>query len=421
MEIPAAYQTSVKFRATGALPSSQLDATGRTTAVQSGSGAGDAQTAEKSSAAAAEQRKDRKSHCIDLLVEGCVDSFVDLLKMAQADEESVAADKDDGTSTKKLDHERKPVDLGFLKGVLERAETSRRAKNYHLAVDAYSGLAEFFEKQDAISSSRYFHHRCLEVAGEAGVVESIATANLNLGTCEEKLGNWENAMTYHETALELSTQSNALPLQIKSALQLCHVYKVLADRFLSNSPTDDDVRAACDLFEKCVACAKLAKDSKLEGTNCHQLGKAKTLSGEYGESIRLQQQYLDICRKQGDRAGEANARSALAQAYEATGNIEEAVLQLELLLTVAAEAGELEAQAKACLSLGLLLAVEKPEKSIALLETHFELVKKLNDREGVDAARVILGMARGQANYGKYMHLVQNDLGALLQWKSRRA
>jgi len=41
--------------------------------------------------------------------------------------------------------------------------------------------------------------------------------------------------------------------------------------------------------------------------------------------------------------------------YEATGNVNEAIKQLEILLTVAAEAGELQAQAQACINFGVFL------------------------------------------------------------------
>mmetsp|Transcript_12791 Transcript_12791/g.31098 ORF Transcript_12791/g.31098 Transcript_12791/m.31098 type:complete len:352 (-) Transcript_12791:800-1855(-) len=350
MEVPAGYQTSVKFRATGSLPPSHLDSTGKSIGI-----AADVQDSSKEVAVEkslqVEEKKDKKAHCIDLLVEGCVDSFVDLLKITQAEpvseegEESAASSSDGG---KKPAGTKQATDIVFLKESLERAESNRRSKNYNLSVEGYQNLAEYFDQLGSTSSSRYFYQRCIAVAQEAGQSDAIAKANLNLGMCEEKLGHWEAAMSYHETALELSTEANVLPLVVKAAFHLCQVYKVLAEKFLKGNPSPEDIRASSDLFEKCVACAKLAKDNKLEGQNCHQLGKVKILSGEYEESIRLQKQYLDICSKQGDRAGEANARAALAQAYEALGNAGEAILQLELLLTVAAEAGEVESQAQAC-------------------------------------------------------------------------
>ncbi|CAD7936277.1 unnamed protein product [Amoebophrya sp. A25] len=412
MELPSGYQTSVKLRATGSLPPTQLDATGKF--VAGGVETTDAKASKENAAPVVEERKDKKSYCIDLLIEGCVDSFVDFLKITHNAPGAEAV----GGGEKKAGA--KKLDIVYLKDTLEKAETNRRAMNYNTAVDGYNGLAEYFDKIGETKSSRYFFERCIAVAQEAGASDALAKANLNMGMCEEKLLNWEAAMGYHETALELSSASEkTLPLQIKSAFQLCTVYKILAEKYLaSKTPSLEEIRAASDLFEKCVACAKLAKDAKLEGQNCHQLGKVKILYGEYDESIRLQKQYLEFCERQKDRSGEANARAALAQAYEALGHTKEAMNQLERLLVVAAEAGEVEAQAQACLNLGLLYG-EDP-KAITLLERHFKLVTELQDRDLIDAARVILGMTKGKAQFGQYMNLVQNDLRSLLAWKTRR-
>jgi len=65
--------------------------------------------------------------------------------------------------------------------------------------------------------------------------------------------------------------------------------------------------------------------------------------------LRLQRQYLQICEAEGDKSGEATARAALAQAYQGMGDTKLAIQELEILLTVAANAGELEAQAQACM------------------------------------------------------------------------
>ena len=60
------------------------------------------------------------------------------------------------------------------------------------------------------------------------------------------------------------------------------------------------------------------------------------------------------------------------------------------------------------------------EKSIALLEKHFQVARELKDRDLVEAARVILGMARANGRLTNYMDAVKGDLSKLLEWKSRR-
>jgi len=130
---------------------------------------------------------------------------------------------------------------------------------------------------------------------------------------------------------------------------------------------------------------------------------------------------LEICRTHDDRIGESAARAALAHAYEAVDNTQEAIKQLENLLNVASEAGELKAQASACLNLGMLYNGRGDnEKSVELLEQHFDLARQLGDRKLIDSARVVLGMARGNGKLNAYIDLVNNDLDRLLKWKSKR-
>eukprot|EP00913_Durusdinium_trenchii_P027173 g25496.t1 len=99
-----------------------------------------------------------------------------------------------------------------------------------------------------------------------------------------------------------------------------------------------------------------------------------------------------------------------------------------LRLVVASEAGELKAQAGACLNLGILYNSRgNHEKSVELLEQHFDLARQIGDRKLIDSARtmseigVVLGMVRGNGKLKAYINMVNHDLDKLLKWKSKRA
>ena len=72
--------------------------------------------------------------------------------------------------------------------------------------------------------------------------------------------------------MEIGTNSANSAVQARAAVQLCGVYQVLAEQRLDNVDPEA-IAAAGDLYEKCVACARLAKDEKLAGINCFRLGK----------------------------------------------------------------------------------------------------------------------------------------------------
>jgi len=357
---------------------------------------------------------DKQQLCIDLLMVGCVQSFVDFFYITH---------RKSASSENPLEQESEEVEIPedtliFLKETLETAESARRNKNYQHCFESYNNLAEYFEKVPDLRSAMYFYQRCSDVATEVDARESIAKANLNLGTCEEQNSNWQSAMEFHEKALDIATSSDSLPLQIRAASRLTYVYQVLAEQCEKESRDSD----ATSLYERCLSCAQLSKDASLEGTACHKLGLSKHKTGHYDAAIELQKQYLDICRLHDDRVGESAARAALAHAYEAIGQAQEAIKQLENLLNVASEAGELKAQASACLNLGILYSGRGDhEKSVELLEQHFDLARQIGDRRLIDSARVVLGMVRGNGKLQSYIDLVNNDLDKLLRWKSKRA
>lgn len=356
---------------------------------------------------------DRQQLCIDLLMVGCVQSFVDFFYITHR-----SAAPTDNSSEEESKHVEIPEEtLVFLKDTLETAEMSRRNKNFQHCFESYNVLAEYFEKVPDLQSAMYFYRRCSDVAAEVNARESISTANLSLGKCEEKNKNWQNAMEYHQKALQIAVAADSLPLQIKAASRLTHVFDVLAEM----SEKEGNDTNATELYQKSLNCAQVSKDPSLEGIACHKLGLSLHKTGKYDTAIELQKQYLEICRMDDDRVGESAARAALAQCYEATGNAQEAIKQLENLLNVASEAGELKSQASACLSLGILYSSRGDhEKSVELLEQHFDLARQLGDRKLIDSARVVLGMVRGNGKLKHYIDVVNNDLEKLLKWKSKR-
>jgi tetratricopeptide (TPR) repeat protein len=358
---------------------------------------------------------DKQQLCIDLLMVGCVQSFVDFYYITHRKSAPGANDADFGGEQ---DVDIPEETLLFFKETLESAESARSVGSYQQCFEAYNTLAEYFERVSDLKSAMYFFKRCAEVATEVQAHESIAKANLSLGSCEERAGNWHSAMSFHEKALQIATAADSLPLQIKAASRLTKVYQVLAEL----CEKDNRDSEATSLYERCLHCARLSKDDMLEGAACHKLGLSKHRMGKFSEALDLQKRYLDICITSDDRVGESAARAALAHAHEAIGDTQDAIKQLENLLSVASEAGELKAQASACLNLGILYNGRGDhEKSVELLEQHFDLARQIGDRRLIDSARVVLGMVRGNGKLKSYIDLVNNDLDKLLKWKSKRA
>merc|ERR1719188_2053340 len=168
------------------LPSELAEQGGQATAdggEATDTGAGKDQTAKAPGEKGADDRLikvkglDKQQLCIDLLMVGCVQSFVDFFYITHR--KSVPNENP-------LEQETKDVaipeeTLIFLKETLETAESARRSKNYQHCFESYNVLAEYFEKVPDLKSAMYFYQRCADVATEVDARESIAKANLNLG------------------------------------------------------------------------------------------------------------------------------------------------------------------------------------------------------------------------------------------------
>eukprot|EP00913_Durusdinium_trenchii_P004016 g3719.t1 len=172
---------------------------------------------------------DKQQLCIDLLMVGCVQSYVDFFYITHRK----AAPKEGAPEDEVKDVVIPEETLIFLKETLEQAESARRLRSYLQCYESYNSLAEFFEKVPDLKSAMYFYQRCADVAAEVDAWESIAKANLNLGSCEDLLNS-----AHH-------------------------------------------VGATIQLYERCLTSAQLSKDAALEGSACHKLGLSKHKTGHY--------------------------------------------------------------------------------------------------------------------------------------------
>lgn len=158
-----------------------------------------------------------------------------------------------------------------------------------------------------------------------------------------------------------------------------------------------------------------------EGLATYRLGVACANLGDKQQSVSYQQDYLDICKRIGDQLGEGAACAALAHSFREMGNTNLSIRYLEKYLDIATHNSQSVAQAEACAALGSIYSSQGDhDKAVTYFEKTFEIARAVGDRKLVDSARINLGMARGNMGMNGYMNIVNNDLDALLKWKTRR-
>lgn len=349
---------------------------------------------------------DKQSLCIDILVGGYVNSFVDFFYLTHRSE-------DDQAGRKKISDEQ----LLNIKENLTSAEKAHRRGDSDKVLMAYEQLAGFFQESADYKTGIYFYEKCLDIAESMDDLPMQGNANLNLGLTHDSMGDLAAAIKFHERHLQLATEMADEERLQAANHQLVEAYRRFAE--VHEKKSDDSEAVA--LYKKCLTAAADAKDLRSEGLATYRLGLACAASGDKTASIEYQQRYLDICKRTSDMLGEGSACAALAHSFRDLKETVLAIRYLEKYLNIATRNKQSVAQAEACAALGAIYSEEgEHEKAVTFFEKTFEIARSVGDRKLVDSARINLGMARGNMTMGNYMGVVTTDLPALLKWKTKR-
>lgn len=349
---------------------------------------------------------DKHALCIDVLISGHVNSFVDFFYLTHRSEE------DAGTRVDVPD-----TQLPFVQQQLCAAEQAHRRGDSQLMYASYERLADFFQETTDYKTSIYFYEKCLDIAETTGDLASQGNSQLNLGLTHDQMGDVPTAILFHERHLRIATEMDDADRFQAANHQLVEAYR----RYAEIHETREHHTQAVDYYKKCLIAASDAKDLRAEGVATYRLGVACANLGDLPQSIEFQQRYLDICKRMGDQHGEGAACAALAHSFKELGDTKLAIKYLEKYLDISARTNQALSQAEACSALGSIYSSQgHHHTAVEYFEKTFEIARSVGDRKLVDQARVNLGMARGNMAIGGYMHVVTSDLSSLLKWKTRR-
>eukprot|EP00741_Cyanophora_paradoxa_P007716 tig00001187_g7465.t1 len=362
---------------------------------------------------------DKMSLCLEILLAGNVQSFIDFFYLTHKAEGSDAPPQDAEEPSSKPVVKEKPLaadssKLLFIKDHLMRAENAQRQGDLQQVYESYETLARFFEQEDDQKRAVKFYEQCLDVAKLTADPHLEGQANRNLGARHEMLGDIASAIRFYERCLVLAEQAQDMADKQSATERLVAAYKEFAERCERQS----DYEQAVVFHERCLSIATADRDV---GTATHRVGLAYQKLGDQAKAIDYLRKYLELCRLSNDPVGEGTACQALAAAYQSRGDTGTAIQYLEQFQELAQATGVSDAQAQACGALGMIY-MKRGDFPLAVhhFEKQFELARSLGQRAMVDSARVNLGIARGHLNLSPFFQAVASDLPSLLKWKNKR-
>lgn len=387
---------------------------------------------------------DKQTLCIDLLVNGHVNSFVDffylthraeddaLLAAAAAAAAGIATSGStdpaafnavnaatNAANTANATPTVPPHKLNMIKELLATAETAHRRGDSEQVYESYEALAHDFHGSSDYKTAIYFYEKCLDLAEQCGDLAQQCSSNLNLGLTHDKMGDIQQAILFHERHLEIARRMGAQSRILLANQQLVEAYR----RFAEEHARREDWLGAVTYYKKCQESSVHCNDVRSEGLATYRLGiaAAKAYPDNKNLSVEYLQKYLAICKRLGDQLGEGAACAALAESFKEMGDNKLAVSYLEKYHQIAARNKQAVAQAEACAALGDIFSVKGDHPSaVHYFEKTFDIARSVGDRKLVDNARIHLGMARGNMSMNKYMGVVKDNLPALLNWKTKR-
>jgi len=268
----------------------------------------------------------------------------------------------------------------------------------------------------------YFYEKCLEISKLTGDTPGEMTANHNLGCVHQQMGDSGNSIQFHERHFQLARKSKVYSEQESASKELVKVYREHAEEKEQNGEYNE----AVEFYSKALEAARASRDRKQEGMACYRLGKTYVEVQQASKAVNFLHEYERICKEMGDLQGSGSAFAALASAYLSIEDTEKALQYLESFLDIATKTENLTAQGEACCALGVICNKRGDyKKAVEHFEKNFEIARSVvssgaGNSSLVDASRVYLGMARGNAFVGKYFMKIDLDVKSLLQWKIKR-
>ncbi|UJB73023.1 tetratricopeptide repeat protein (plasmid) [Acaryochloris sp. 'Moss Beach'] len=229
-------------------------------------------------------------------------------------------------------------------------------------------------------------------ARQQGEPQGIANALLGLGTSSHALGEYAQALDYHQQSLVIFRKGNNIKGTANTLLGLGTLYQSLGD------PTQ-----AIEYYQQSLELFRKLGDQQGVAQSFDQLGRTYHSWGEYAQAIDYHQQSLVISRKISDRTGVADTLNQLGSAYDSLGEHAQALDYHQQSLQIARQIGNQKGVADAHDRMGRTYRnLGEMAQALQYHQTALEIRRKIDDRPGAAMALWGLGLT----------HLKQNQYGS---------
>lgn len=352
--------------------------------------------------------------CVDTLMNGCINSFVQLFTLSHRD--PVCVDELAQTMFAIPDER-----LEWLQERLVSAELRRRRGDFRGVYQEFLQLGEWFELcKDMEQADRFY------AAGLQACVESLdraleEEAHEQYGQFCERRGHREAATHHYEARLRLVELTGDPAAKIKACRPVVNMHIKLGQQ----AQNEGNMAEAKDLYEKAAMVSRACRDPVSEARAYSALGSVTVLLGDMHKALEYQKRFLVVSRESKSADQESQASLEVARIQQQLGHHQEAVSSLNAALALAQESNNLRAICEACRQLGeAYKSVGDSKQAVNYFKKTFKVARDIGDTSLIEASRAMLGFSLGElyfmsAGGGRgFLDIVTNDIQAQLKWLS---
>ena len=237
---------------------------------------------------------------------------------------------------------------------------------------AYGNLGNAFQGLGDFEQAIKYHEHCLSIAKEVGDRTIEGCAYGNLGNSFHGLGDFKQAVKYHEQDLCIAKEVGDRAGEGGAYGNLGNAFRGLGD-----------FKQAVKYHEHGLSIAKEVGDRAGEGGAYGNLGNAFQGLGDLKQAVKYHEQDLYIAKEVGDRAGEGRAYCNLGNAFDGLGDFKQAIKYHEQCLSIAKEVGDRTGEGRAYGNLGnSFQGLGDFKQAVKYHEEHLCIAQEKGDRAG---------------------------------------
>lgn len=213
---------------------------------------------------------DKQTLCIDILVSGHVQAFVDFFYLTHRPE----VEPSDEPQEEQVGIP--SAMLPLVKTQLAEAEVARRRGDTQAVFGSYRQLADFFTGLADQRTAIYFWEKCLEITQLTSDADGEAQATRSLGMAHEASGDLLAAIKQYEQLLQLTQSTGDVSGAQRANEHLVVSYQAMA----AEREAAGEATAALEFREKCLEASRACGDPSKESKAHLQLGQARPCTAQ---------------------------------------------------------------------------------------------------------------------------------------------